>query len=624
MKTSKKNILIFILPKFSINQLMKYYKFIFFIIIIITSCNKEYNNVGTDLINNEFFKTSMEEIPVFVKMKKIPSYVANNIQNYQLGVLEDNIYGKSEATFLAQLVPETAEPVFGVFRQEDEIKGNDNNVAVIDEEETLKEVFLDIPFFTNVDDSDGDGVINLYDVDSTDPESDSDGDGLSDLYETQNGLNPLDADTDGDGILDGEDLDSVNPNAGETIYELDSLLGNPLAKFKLKISELDYYLSSLEPNSNLESYKRYYSNNEIASNFSGKILFNDEVTINSKELVFYNIDDPNTSEIDESENVKEKLSPRIRVSLDKDFFQKNILDKEGSYELSDNEKFKVFFKGLVIKAYDFSDPLLMILNFDQAEIRLTYDYKKYDKKGTEDDTSDDVIEDEESSYLLKMGGIKINSFKNDPYPAEIYSNINDTINNPKLVYLKGGSGVMAEIELFKNNEGLDILSEIRSKEWLINEANLSIYIDKNMLNSSGGIIEPSRLYLYSIKNNSPLLDYLIDDTNGPKETQNKIIHGGIIELDKDDKGLMYKIKISEHVKNIIRKDSTNVKLGLVVSSDITNSLNTELFDSKLMKYTPRSSATNPLGTVLIGPSPSDENYDKRMRLNLYYTKLNND
>ena len=266
----------------------------------------------------------------------------------------------------------------------------------------------------------------------------------------------------------------------------------------------------------------------------------------------------------------------------------------------------------------------MILNFDQAEIRLTYDYKKYDKKGTEDDTSDDVIEDEESSYLLKMGGIKINSFKNDPYPAEIYSDINDTINNPKLVYLKGGSGVMAEIELFKNNEGLDILSEIRSKEWLINEANLSIYIDKNMLNSSGGIIEPSRLYLYSIKNNSPLLDYLIDDTNGPKETQNKIIHGGIIELDKDDKGLMYKIKISEHVKNIIRKDSTNVKLGLVVSSDITNSLNTELLDSKLMKYTPRSSATNPLGTVLIGPSPSDENYDKRMRLNLYYTKLNND
>ena len=328
--------------------------------IIITSCNKEYNTVGANLINNEFFTTSLEEIPVFVKMRKIPPYVANNIQTYQLGVLEDNIYGKSEAIFLAQIVPETTQPVFGVFKQEDEIKGNDNNVAVIDEEETLKEVFLDIPFFTNVEDSDGDGVINLYDVDSTDPESDSDGDGLTDLYESQNGLNPLNNDTDGDGILDGEDLESINPNAGETIYELDSLLGNPKAKFKLKISELDYYLSSLEPNSNLEVFKRYYSNNDIASNFSGKILFDDEVTINSKELVFYNVDDPNTSDIDESETVKEKLSPRIRVSLDKDFFQKNILDNEGSDNMSDYEKFKVFFKGLVIKAYDFSFKFLKI------------------------------------------------------------------------------------------------------------------------------------------------------------------------------------------------------------------------------------------------------------------------
>ena len=131
--------------------------------------------------------------------------------------------------------------------------------------------------------------------------------------------------------------------------------------------------------------------------------------------------------------------------------------------------------------------------------------------------------------------------------------INDTINNPKLIYIKGGAGVMAEIELFKNNDGLDILQEIKSKEWLINEASLSIYIDKNMLSSSGGIIEPSRLYLFNIKSKTPLLDYFIDETSGPKKIQNKIVHGGIIKLDEDEKGLMYKIKLSEHVKNIVRK-----------------------------------------------------------------------
>ena len=237
---------------------MKYNKFIFFIILSLSSCNKEYNSIGVNLINNNSLNSGLEEVPVFVKMKKIPPYVVNNIESYQLGVYDDNIFGKSEATYLAQLTLETVEPVFGIFKQSQEISGDENNIAVIDEEETLKEVFLDIPFFTNVDDDDFDGVINLYDVDSTDPESDSDGDGLSDSYESRNGLNPLNNDTDGDGILDGDDDESINPNAGEILYKLDSLLGNSQANFKLKISELDYYLSSLDPQSNLEKFRQIY------------------------------------------------------------------------------------------------------------------------------------------------------------------------------------------------------------------------------------------------------------------------------------------------------------------------------------------------------------------------------
>ena len=603
---------------------MNYNKYLFLIVIFITACNKDYNTIGINLINNKAFDTSVEEVPVFVKMKKIPPYVVNQIQTFQLGKYNDNIYGNSEVTYISQITMETVSPVFGIFKQNDEINGMEDNIACIPEEETLKDVFLDIPFFTNVDDDDNDGVINLYDVDSTDPESDSDGDGLSDIAEKQTGQNPLNPDTDGDGILDGEDTESINPDGNATVYELDSLMGNSAAKFKLKVNELDYYLRAYDPESNFEKYQKYYSNNEIASNFSGTVLFDDEIEINSKELVFWKEDDPETPDDDESEAIKERLTPRIRVSLDKDFFQKRIIDNEGSQDLANNENFKLFIKGLVIKAYDFSDPLLMILNFSEAEVRLVYGYQKYDKKDTPDDTSDDVVEESEEQYKLKMEGYKINSFKNDTYPASIYTEVYDTINNPKSVYLKGGEGVMAEIELFKNNDGIDVLEEIRAKQWLVNEANLSMYIDKEMLSLNGGIIEPSRLYLYDIENKAPVLDYFIDNSTGPKESENKVIHGGLIELDEDDKGLMYKIRISEHIKNIIRKDSTNVRLGLVVSSDISSSMNTEVEKSDLMTFIPSSSVINPLGTVLIGPSPSAENYSKRMRLNLYYTEVNND
>jgi hypothetical protein len=323
-------------------------------------------------------------------------------------------------------------------------------------------VFLDIPFYTNVDDDDNDGVINLYDVDSTDPYSDSDGDGVSDVDESNAGQNPLNEDTDGDGILDGEDTESINPNGGGTTYELDSLIGNALAKFKLKVSELDYFLRPFDPDDNFESYQKYFSSNNIPDNFSGTVLFDQEVEINSNELVFFNEDDPDTEEDDESETVKERLTPRIRVPLDKDFFQSKIVDKEDSDELSNLDNFKLYFKGIVIDAYDFSDPLLMILNFSEAEIRIVYDYQQYNKNNTEDDTSDDTVESIEKNYMLKLAGTKLNSFKHDPYPESVNNAIRDTINNPESVYLKGGEGIMAEIELFKNNDGVDVLEEIRS------------------------------------------------------------------------------------------------------------------------------------------------------------------
>ncbi|MDA9107386.1 DUF4270 family protein [Flavobacteriaceae bacterium] len=601
---------------------MKFIKFLFVLTFILTSCNKDYNSVGVDLIDNKPFNTSIEEIPVFAKMNKIPPYISNAITTFQLGTYEDNIYGKTSVSFLSQLGLETVNPVFGIFKQTDEENGIEDNIAAIEEEETIKNVFLDIPFFTNVDDDDNDGVINLYDVDSEDPYSDSDGDGVSDADESNAGQNPLDPDTDGDGILDGEDTESINPNGGATIYELDSLIGNSNAKFKLKVSELEYFLRPFDPEDNFESYQKYYSNNIIPDNFSGTVLFDEEVEINSNELVFYNEDDPETEEDDESETVKERLTPRIRVALDNSFFQSKILNNEGLSDFANAENFKLFLKGIIIDAYDFSDPLLMILNFSEAEIRIVYDYQKYNKNDTDDDTSDDVIESIEANYKINLNGIKLNSFKHDSYPLSVTNAINDTINNPETIYLKGGEGVMAEIELFKDNDGNDILEEIRSKEWLVNEANLSIYINKDMLSSSGGIIEPSRLYLYDIVNKAPLIDYFIDNSAGAKEYQNKIVHGGYIELDEDKNGMMYKIRISEHIKNVIRKDSTNVKLGLVVSSDISNSMNIEVKNKEAMTFIPSSSAINPLGTVLIGPSPSAEYYDKRMRLDLYYTKLN--
>lgn len=597
-------------------------KFLILLLITLFSCTKEYNTIGTDILKSDTFKTNVELVPINVVQKAIPPFKSNALPAYQLGSINDNLFGKSEASFITQVNLSEISPYFGLWSQQRENDGDDSNVAVIEENETVTNVYLDIPFFNNTFDSDGDGVIDIYDVDNNDINSDSDGDGLTDIQERANGTDPLNPDTDGDGITDDKDTDTQNPNSGATLYDVDSLLGNRDASFKIKVQELDYYLRSYNPTDNFESFQKYYSDEIQLLNFSGFTIHDDEVSIDTNEIVIYREDDPDTDDVDESEEVKERLTPRLRLPLNKDFFQRKIIDHEGSDDMTNADNFNIYFKGLVLQAYDFSEDLLMILDYSNAKINIEYEYDKYNKNDTDDNTSDDTIDKVKANYELNLSGNQLNVFNKSAYNQDILNNLNSSENLSR-VFLKGGEGLIAEIDLFTDNDGNNVLDEIRANGWLVNEANLTMYVDKDKINESGNLIEPFRVYLYDIDAKTPLPDYYIDNSTGPKKSNVKIVHSGILELDEDDKGLKYKIRISEHVKNIVRNDSISAKLGLAVSSSISNSVNTDVKTTDVMKYIPLATAINPLGTVLIGPNPEPENFDKRMRLEIYYTEINN-
>ena len=596
--------------------------FILLAFISIFSCTKDYNTIGTDILKSDTFDTNIELVPVYATQKFVPPFKSNNLESYQLGQINDNIFGKSEATFVTQLNLSEFDPIFGKWDSEREIKGNPDNVAVIKENESISEVFLEIPFFNNTYDNDGDGVIDIYDVDDNDIYSDSDGDGLSDIAEKANGSDPLNPDTDGDGIGDADDTETENPNEGATVYDVDSLIGNRDASFKIKVQELDYFLRNYDPSDNFESLQKYYSDDYFIQNFAGQILFDDAVEINTNEVVIYREDDPDTDDIDESTIVKERLSPRLRIPLENTFFQTKIIDNEGSDDLLNRDNFNLFLKGLMISAYNFSDDLMLILDYANAKIKINYEYDEYDTNDTADDTSDDTIEKKKSVFEINLQGNQINIINKENYSQEIVENVNSTENLSR-AYLKGGQGIILELDLFTDNNGVNVLDEIRSKGWLINEANLTMYVDQDMISSFGGLIEPFRVYLYDIEGKTPLVDYFIDNSTGQKQSEQKIIHSGMLEYDEDNKGLKYKIRISEHIKNIVRNDSTSTKLGLAVTSSIANSLNTDVKITDQIKFIPASTAINPLGTVIYGPNPEPQNFDKRLRLELFYTEINN-
>lgn len=183
---------------------------------------------------------------------------------------------------------------------------------------------------------------------------------------------------------------------------------------------------------------------------------------------------------------------------------------------------------------------------------------------------------------------------------------------------------MAVIELFSGpdadgNGVSDELDMIREKGWLINEANLTFHVNREFM---GNEVEPERLYIYDLNNNRFLVDYVLDSqgqANNLASTSNDA-HLGPLERDSNKNGIRYKLRLTNHVNSLINRDSTNVRLGVVVSQNV-NVINTSaLKESPLegLNEIPSSSVITPLGTVLYGPDAADE--EKRLKLNIYYTE----
>ncbi len=599
---------------------------ILFSLTVFTSCNKDYYSVGIDLFEDEFQNLKSETFPIFSYQESLEKVQTNNLSNVHLGFFNDDFFGNTNSSFISQLDVSLLQ-TFGNYSQAQENQGSLDDIRVINEEEELTAVYLDLPFFNNTNDSDGDGVIDLYDSDPQDIESDSDGDGLSDIIEFEAGTNPLSNDSDGDGILDPNDTDSSSYNVEQQVYEIDSVFGNRSAEFDLKVYELTYYLSTLDPANNFESSKEYFSDDDFyKQGFYGKTLHDDSVSINFDEIpVFYNEDDPITEE-DELTQVNYYETPRLRVPLDVNFFQRTLINLEGSERLVNQANFNNFFKGLIVRAENFTDDLYMVLDISNARIVLEYDYNSYNINDTYDDVSDDTIEIKKASSVIPLGGVTINIYDHENFDPKILAEVNTSSKNlpSEKIYLNG-SKFISKLKLFSNDNSIsDELKSFMSKDILINEANIVLHLDDEISISNSKVL-PERLYIYSYDNASPIEDYNKDfsiDYSTTSINMNKFSFGGLLQYDSNNKPTSYKFNITNHVSNIVRHDSLNIDLGLTTMSNIDDvfTLKSGYLPNMKKILLPSSSLSFPFPVSLFGSSPDQSNLSKRLKLEILYTE----
>ena len=591
---------------------------------ITTSCNKDYYSVGIELFDNQFQNIKSEVFPVFSYQEALDKVQTNNLTNVHLGSYNHEFFGKLNSSFISQLDVTSLEN-FGDFSQDQENEGSLTDIRVINEEEQLTAVYLDLPFFNNTNDSDNDGVIDLYDVDPNNSSSDSDNDGLSDIIETQAGTNPLSPDTDNDGILDPDDTE-IDPgvyNVDSQVYEIDSIFGNRNAEFDLKVFELTYYLSSLDPSNNFETFKEYYSDDDFyKKGYYGKSFFDERVKLNYEEIpVLYTEDDPSTEDVNEVGSVKSYETPRIRVELDKDYFQRAIINKEGSDELINQNNFNNFFKGLIIKADNYSDDIYMLLDILNSRLVLEYNYNFYNTNGT-DDVTDDIIERKKKSNTIPLGGVTINLYDYNNFDQSIIDEIDSsTNNNPSEKIYLNGSKLISKLRLFSNNNATSTELEIfKTKNVLINEANIILYLDDVIHNSNFEFL-PKRLYLYSFDSGAPIEDYNKDftvDYQNPINS-NKYLYGGFLQYDSNNNPVSYKFNITNHVSNIIRYDSLNIDLGLTLTTDIENGFLRSAYKNGAKLNIPDASVSLPFPIALFG-SNTNSDLAKKLKLEVLYTE----
>ena len=217
---------------------MKHFKvFLLLILILNFSCNEDFNTVGVDLVSTSDFTTKTEYFPVYSKTDSIADIQSDRQVYMHVGQFTLPFFGRSSANFTTQInIPPNS--IFGNFSQTRELEGDPNNTKVIEENERVKDVFLEIPFIVDERDSDNDGVIDAFDINPNDPNSDSDGDGVTDIEESRNGTNPLDSDSDGDGISDLTDTDNSSYDSENKEYSVDSIYGNKRTQINFKVTEI--------------------------------------------------------------------------------------------------------------------------------------------------------------------------------------------------------------------------------------------------------------------------------------------------------------------------------------------------------------------------------------------------
>ncbi len=395
------------------------------------------------------------------------------------------------------------------------------------------------------------------------------------------------------------------------VYLIDSVFGS--APISLKAYENTYFIFPYDPNSGFQSpnVRPYYSNFDYDA-YKGDLLYDNPTftpdfgyIIDTLPVNGINLE--NLADNKDLNFNNDTLPPHLVIPIDTGFVRHKFFDHAGENILTDPNLFKEYFRGIYLDAENISSSGLMMLLGGPVELVLAYRYHFINDNDTPDDDSDDYT-DYGYEKIVLIAQRTINNYQNHFYPQ-----VENKLRNPSVstgedkIYVKGEAGATAIVEIFSAQE----LYELRNNDWFINQANLRLYVDETDMSSLSPREQPVQLYLYKYDSKQKITDLIPVLDNGQTVEASNLIsfYNGRYALDSVRNMHYYEFNITRHIKDVLRKDSANVRLGIRVVNNLAGFLSGQNLSQD-------PDAAIPFGTVLQGNLSAD----LPAELTIYYTE----
>ena len=338
----------------------------------------------------------------------------------------------------------------------------------------------------------------------------------------------------------------VGSDAIGPVFDLDSIIGDQDQPFTLNVYRLSSFLNTLDPTD--PSRVNTFFSDDTYEVFSERLNVFDDIqfTPNNRDTAQFVLRRLNNGMIYDTDTVQYSgANPYISIPLKKEMFQQMFLEQYESAEFSTQDAFNNYFRGIKIQAEGNTGSLLS-LDFDNTSlipmVDIYYTNTVLRAGGTI------VVDTIKKNDQFNLGGIRNSEYKMTP-------NTPPTFNR---VAIQGAAGSMVQVNILGSGQ----LDYLRSQDWLINDATLTLHVDKTTVGSDT-IATPFRLYIYKDGMNSngePVPSQILDAL-----TEGTDALDGNLNLDDNRNPDNYTFKITDYISELASGDLNDLQpLGIKV------------------------------------------------------------